>query len=318
MNLLVEFAKTNQRIPLSYREKSLDQIINDVNDLLSKNIEIKNDHVRNLISLVTGVDKQVIKIEVGGKCHTMDLEIDDESHSYYANGIPTHNTVNIPHDYPYEQFKDLYLDVYNTGFIKGFTTYRAGTMTAVLSAKDEKTATNADEEIILDDVKLPDSLPATMKRFRADGKKWYVTVIMNEQQSRPIAFFVHTNHHEKNVTSNNAVDLLIKLARDKGIPEEYVQEIEDKIAGDNNTSKIARVISLNLRHGVLIKNIVRILDQVEDVYVGSFIFAIRKYLSTYIKDGETVEGAKCDECGGKVIYQEGCYKCVNCGSSKCG
>lgn len=227
-------------------------------------------------------------------------------------------TVNVPHEYPYESFKDLYLDVYNTGFIKGFTTYRAGTMTAVLSAKDEKTATNADEEIILDDVKLPDSLPATMKRFRADGKKWYVTVIMNEQQTRPIAFFVHTNHHEKNVTSNNATELLIKLARDKGIPEAYVQEIEEKIAGDNNTSKIARVISLNLRHGVLIKNVVRVLDQVDDVYVGSFIFAIRKYLSTYIKDGETVEGAKCDDCGGKVIYQEGCYKCVNCGSSKCG
>lgn len=227
-------------------------------------------------------------------------------------------TVNIPHDYPYEEFKDLYLDVYKTGYIKGFTTYRAGTMTSVLSAKEEKTATNADEEIILDDVKLPDSSPATMKRLRADGKKWYVTVIVNETQARPIAFFVHTNHHEKNITSNNAVELLLKLARDKGIPEQYVTEIEEKTIGDNNTSKIARVISLNLRHGVLIKNIVRTLDMVDDVYVGSFIFAIRKYLSTFIKDGEKVEGAKCESCGGEVVYQEGCYKCVNCGSSKCG
>lgn len=318
MNLLVEFAKTNQRIPLSYREKSLDQIINDVNDLLSKNIEIKNDHVRNLISLVTGVDKQVIKIEVGGKCHTMDLEIDDESHSYYANGIPTHNTVNIPHDYPYERFKNLYLDVYNTGFIKGFTTYRSGTMTSVLSAKDEKHADDSDEEIILDDVKLPDSLPAIMKRLRADGKKWYVTVIMNEEQTRPIAFFVHTNHHEKNVTTSNAVDVLIKLARDKGIPEKFINEIEEKIAGDNNSSKIARAISLNLRHGVMIKNVVRALEQVEDVFVGSFLFVMRKYLSTFIRDGEVAEGVKCDDCGGEVVFQEGCYKCQNCGSSKCG
>ena len=227
-------------------------------------------------------------------------------------------TVNIPHDYPYDQFKDLYLEVYNTGFIKGFTTYRAGTMTSVLSAKDEKHADDSDEEIILDDVKLPDSLPAIMKRLRADGKKWYVTVIMNEEQTRPIAFFVHTNHHEKNVTTSNAVDVLIKLARDKGIPEKFINEIEEKIAGDNNSSKIARAISLNLRHGVMIKNVVRALEQVEDVFVGSFLFVMRKYLSTFIRDGEVAEGVKCDDCGGEVVFQEGCYKCQNCGSSKCG
>jgi DNA-directed RNA polymerase subunit RPC12/RpoP len=157
-----------------------------------------------------------------------------------------------------------------------------------------------------------------MKRLRADGKKWYVTMIMNEEQTRPIAFFVQTNHHEKNVTTSNAVDILLKLARDKGIPELFIKEIEDKIQGDNNASKIARAISLNLRHGVMIKNVVRALDTMEDVYVGSFLFVIRKYLSTFIRDGETVDGAKCDECGGKVVYQEGCYKCVNCGSSKCG
>jgi ribonucleoside-diphosphate reductase alpha chain len=253
---------------------------------------------------------------------TTDLSVDDHVNDLRGFARWTDSacskTVNIPHDYPYEQFKDLYLEVYKTGYIKGFTTYRSGTMSSVLSAKDEKDADSSDEEIILDDIKLPDSLPATMKRLRADGKKWYVTMIMNEEQTRPIAFFVQTNHHEKNVTTSNAVDILLKLARDKGIPELFIKEIEDKIQGDNNASKIARAISLNLRHGVMIKNVVRALDTMEDVYVGSFLFVIRKYLSTFIRDGETVDGAKCDECGGKVVYQEGCYKCVNCGSSKCG
>lgn len=227
-------------------------------------------------------------------------------------------TVNIPNDYPFDEFKNLYLNVYKTGYIKGFTTYRAGTMTSVLSAKEEKTADNADEEIILDDVKLADSLPAVMKRLRAEGKKWYVTVIMNQEQTRPNAFFVHTNHHEKSVTTNDALEILFKLARDKGIPEQYVASTEEKIVNDNNASKLARAISLLLRHGVMIKNVVRALDQTKDVYVGSFIFVIRKYLSSFIKDGETVDGAVCEDCGGTVIYQEGCYKCVNCGSSKCG
>lgn len=228
-------------------------------------------------------------------------------------------TTNIPHDYPFEDFQDLYLDVYKTGYIKGFTTYRAGTMASVLSNINDSSTTASEEEIILDDVKLPDSLPATMKRLRAEGKKWYVTVILNEAQTRPMALFCHTNSHEKQVTTNNALDVLFQLARDKGIPERFVAEIEGKIVGDNNASKISRAISLNLRHGVLIKNIVSALDTVEEVYVGSFLFTIKKYLSSFIKDGEKVEGEKCQECGSdKVVYREGCKICTNCGSSKCG
>ena len=43
----------------------------------------------------------------------------------------------------------------------------------------------------------------------------------------------------------------------------------DKINSDTNATKIARMISLNLRHGVLIKNIVAALDRVEEAFVGS-------------------------------------------------
>ena len=228
-------------------------------------------------------------------------------------------TCNIPHDYPYEDFKNLYLAVYNTGFIKGFTTYRAGTMTSVLSAKEEKDATDDDEEIILDDVKLPDSLPATVKTLRAESKKWYLTVTWNESMTRPFALFVHTNHHEKSVIAHDVVDRLAYLAEAKGIPERIILDNLNKIAGNDNATKIARMISLNLRHGVLIKNIVAELDKIEDAFVGSFLFAVKKFLGSFIKDGEKVVGEKCIDCGSEnVVFQEGCKICQNCGSSKCG
>lgn len=227
-------------------------------------------------------------------------------------------TCNIPFDYPYEDFKDLYLKVYNTGFIKGFTTYRSGTMTAVLSAKEESSTQQDDEEIILENVKLPDSAPASMKTLKAEGKKWYLSVIWNETQTRPFALFVHTNHHEKNVTTSDAVERLIDLATRKGIPQAHIDETMAKISANDNASKIARAISLNLRHGVLIKNIVNVIDGMEDVYAGSFLFQIKKFLGSFIKDGEKVEGEKCADCGStNVVYEEGCKKCVNCGSSKC-
>lgn len=229
-------------------------------------------------------------------------------------------TINVPFDYPYEEFTKVYLDAYRVGFIKGVTTYRAGTMTAVLSAKDEKTTDLSDEEIILQDVKLPDSSPAVMKILRAEGgKKWYMTVLMNDDQTKPIAFFVHTNHPEKNVTTSDAVDRLFDLAEHKGIPIKFITEVKEKISSDNNSTKIARAISLLLRHGVLIKNIVGTLEKMEDIYAGSFLFQIKKYLATYIKDGEKAEGVTCDNCGShNVVFSEGCFKCQDCGSSKCG
>lgn len=224
-------------------------------------------------------------------------------------------TANIPNDYPYEDFKTLYTEVYKTGYIKGFTTYRAGTMTSVLSAKDEQTE---DEEIILDNVKIPDSLPAQLKTLRAEGRKWYLTVIQNETQTRPVALFVQTNAHEKSIIANTAVENLLALARFKGIPEDHVVNVESKMSSDNNASKICRSISLCLRHGVSIKSIVAKLDKT-DCLVGSFVFHVRKYLASLIKDGELVADEKCLECGSeKVVYQEGCKVCKNCGSSKCG
>lgn len=225
-------------------------------------------------------------------------------------------TCNIPNDYPYDKFKNLYLDVYNTGVIKGFTTYRAGTMTSVLSAVKE--TTEAEEEIILEDIKLPDSLPATLKTLRAEGRKWYLTVILNESQTKPVAIFNYTNNPEKSVTANNAIDHLLELAFEKGIPEKHIAAVASKATNDTNTTKICRMIGLCLRHGVLIRNIVAALDKV-DCFAGSFVFHIRKYLASFIKDGEKVQDETCGECGStNVVYREGCKVCANCGSSKCG
>jgi ribonucleoside-diphosphate reductase alpha chain len=223
-------------------------------------------------------------------------------------------TVNVPQTYPLEKFKEIYMDSFNSGYVKGVTTYRAGTMTAVLSASEEE---QWDEEIIKEDVKLPDSADAVMKTLRAEGKKYYVTVVYNENPNRPFALFVKTNNHESTPLTHNAVELLMTLAKKKKIPKRHRDDVENKINSDNNANKVARAISFLLRHGVLIKNIVAVLDLVEEAYVGTFVFQIRKFLSSYIKDGEEVEDEKCDECGGQVVYREGCKACVNCSASRC-
>jgi ribonucleoside-diphosphate reductase alpha chain len=108
------------------------------------------------------------------------------------------------------------------------------------------------------------------------------------------------------------------MAREKGIPEKYVDDVEKKFQYDNNSTKIARTIGLLLRHGVKIKNIVAEIDKIEGVTFASFLFHIKKLLSSYIKTGEIVTGVLCSNCGGKLIYESGCQRCLQCASSKCG
>lgn len=227
-------------------------------------------------------------------------------------------TINLPNEYSFEEFKNVYMTAYKAGHVKGVTTYRAGTMATVLSQKE--TVNNGyEEEVILDSVKMQDSTEATMKVLKAEGKKWYMTVVWNESKTRPFALFVHTNNHEKSITTSDAVELLLELAENKKIPEEFVNGVKTKISADTNATKITRILSLLLRHGVSIKSIVNTLNKVDNVFVGSFLFQITKYLSTFIRDGEKVEDEKCLDCGATtIIYQEGCKKCTSCGSSKCG
>ena len=176
-----------------------------------------------------------------------------------------------------------------------------------------------DDKVIVTDVALPDDAEARVKTLRAEGKKWYVTVAYHPESKLPFALFCHTNNNEKTTTTSDAVERLLTLARCSGILDEHIINLEQKISSDNNVTKLTRVISLLLRHRVQIKNIVYTLVQIETIFAGSFLFQIKKFLSAYVKDGEKVEGGKCNDCGStNLIFSEGCSVCADCGSSKCG
>ena len=254
---------------------------------------------------------------------TLDLSVEDHltdlaGFTKYIDSSCS-KTINIPNEYDFESFKNVYIDGYQTGTIKGITTYRSGTMTTVLSAKDEAKADDSEEEIILDDVKLPESSPAEVKVLRAEGKKLYCTVSMLPDSNRPFALFVKSNYSETSLVADEAVELLLELAVAKGISQVHIDDQMKKMKSDNNINKVARLVSLNLRHGVFIRNIVATLDKSENAVAGSFTYAIKKLLGNYVKDGEVATGVTCNDCGSDaVVFESGCYVCKQCGSSKCG
>lgn len=181
----------------------------------------------------------------------------------------------------------------------------------------EDVINDVEENIIPTDVKLPDDSPARMKVLRAEGRKWYLTLVYHETTEQPFALFCYTNSREKTAQTSDVIQRLANLAREKGILEEHIEQTLNKCETDSNVSKLTRTISLLLRHGVLIKNIVYELDKMGDIFVGSFLFQLKKFLSQYIKDGEEVVGESCSNCGGRLVFSEGCQSCMDCGNSKC-
>lgn len=226
-------------------------------------------------------------------------------------------TINVPSDYSYDDFKKIYMEAWKSK-IKGITTYRAGTMTAVLTAKEEKEKeTFNGEEIIKESIKLPDNYSARGTILRAEGKKWYIHTNFFPDSDRPFALFVSTNTHEPTVVVNNTIELLEKLARSKGIPDQWIEETLKKSKQQSGAIKIARMLSLCLRHGILMRNIVQALDQVEDAGVTTFVFAIKKYIASFIRDGEPANG-QCPDCNStNLAFREGCKLCNDCGWTAC-
>lgn len=187
----------------------------------------------------------------------------------------------------------------------------------ITSVSLNKPTASVPEVITVTDVQLPTDAPARVKTIKSEGRKWYLTVTYLPDTERPFALFCHTNHAEKTILTDNAVELLESLARSKGILEDHIVTNSEKCRNEPNVSRITRTISLLLRHGVAIRNIVSTLDSVQGITVTSFLFHLKKFLSSYILDGELVDSEACSACGGTLVFSEGCMSCRDCGHSKC-
>jgi ribonucleoside-diphosphate reductase alpha chain len=225
-------------------------------------------------------------------------------------------TINLPNDYPYEDFKKLYMDMYDSGVIKGGTTYRAGTMTTVLAAKETKVdSTSRITKTVAP--KRPKELECDVHRLTVDGHKWIVFVGLIEGD--PYEVFAGTV---------SKVDLGKKITKGKMIKMkqgEYNFTAEDEVeikdivsVFDHSTQgAITRLVSTSLRHGADIKYIVSQLQKTGNG-LNTFAKALSRVLKKYIKEGAKLDDQTCPSCESKeLIMAEGCNKCLSCGYSGC-
>jgi len=240
-------------------------------------------------------------------------------------------TINLPSDYPVGDFDQLYRKLWREGG-RGVTTYREGTMMAVLETKkeketNEKTAKKEQKEffkewkehergeVVPHQVDLPSEYPMKGRKIVSEGKKWYVSMSYKDKSmKRPFAIFVSTNHREPEVTTFGTIEALHELAEAEGIAIEHIEDNDKKCSGQNNVNKISRTISLLLRHNVKIEKIVKTLDTL-DIPISSLVYRLKKLLMEYVFT--MTNGKKCPICDEKMIFIEGCVKCSECSYSEC-
>lgn len=225
-------------------------------------------------------------------------------------------TINLPNDYPYEDFKELYMNMYKTGTIKGGTTYRAGTMSTVLAS-----ISNGLKLKKYDAPKRPESLPAYVRGLTAKGVKWIVLVGLYEDE--PYEVFAIKAPNDINIYKIENEGFIVKNKSGYkavfGDNPDYWAHVELDEQGTDEEQAITRLVSTALRHGADIKFIVKQLDKCDGDIV-SFTKAISRTLKYFVK-AESNEDVM-DDCpnNGKdciIVREEGCLTCKTCGNSRC-
>ena len=208
-------------------------------------------------------------------------------------------TVNLPHDATIDDVAKVYDLAYELG-CKGVTIYRDGSKENQVLTYDQRARQTRPS---MGDVKdRPETLEGFTTKMATGYGNLYVTV--TEHEGKPFEVFATIGKSGRSTTAK--------------------------------TEAIGRLVSLALRSGVHVENIVTQLKGIggehpvfqKDGLVLSIPDAIGRVLEKrYLKDSKSkgslkyeksLLGETCPECGQTISFEEGCMTCHFCGFTKCG
>jgi ribonucleoside-diphosphate reductase alpha chain len=174
-------------------------------------------------------------------------------------------TVNVPADYPFDAFQDLYFEAWRRG-LKGLATYRPNeTLGAVLSVAPEQTPSDSpDSELELDPLRIAidhrprGELPAIIEKVeyltQAGKKSLYVAVSFIEVTGRlggedvtierPIEFFIPTGQRDESQQWITATMRSLSLAARGGFVARNLQDMR-KVSWDRGQVRLGDVERLD-------------------------------------------------------------------------
>jgi ribonucleoside-diphosphate reductase alpha chain len=249
-------------------------------------------------------------------------------------------TINVPADFAFEAFKDVYLQAYELG-CKGCTTYRPNEITgAVLEAKPAREAT-AQAELPLprpqpkpadvyeagavvymtQPLNRPEALPGRTYKIRwpAADHAIYITIndIVQDGRRRPFEIFINSKsmeHYAWTVGLTRMISAVFRRGGDVSFVVEEMKAVFDPRGGAWMSGRY--VPSLLAAIG----------DVIEQHMVDIGFLPPREQSAALIEKravanlpGENRRMAQCPKCGEAALIRiENCDQCTSCGYSRCG
>ncbi len=234
-------------------------------------------------------------------------------------------TVNVPVDYPYEDFKEIYNKAHLLG-IKGCTTYRPNTIIGSVISKKIPVCSDDNRPVGI----IPNCAPKRKNELKCDivhtsikGELWIVLIGLLD--GKPYEVFAGLTD-ELYLPKSCKEGIIRKQGKGKYELEVVIRrspiifkDLADLLMS-NEEKALTRILSLNLRHGVLPKYVVEQLKKTNGA-ITTFSTAISRVLSRYVGIYTiTGEDSNCPSCGeASLMMVEGCVKCSSpsCGYSRC-
>ncbi len=228
-------------------------------------------------------------------------------------------TLNLPKGVSFDVVSNTYMLAWELG-LKGLTVYVDGSREGILVSHDKPEPQETLKE-------RPASLPCDIHHTTINGEKWIVFVGLHEK--KPYEIFCGLQEYiELSPKIKNGVITRTKTKKSErgiydlvvfgGQPNQIIiQDIVNTFKNEEHMI-LGRMISLALRTSGKLAYITEQLQKDDGSDFMSYNRVLSRILKKYIKDGEKPESGKCSECGGALVYQEGCPVCMNCGFTKCG
>jgi ribonucleoside-diphosphate reductase alpha chain len=226
------------------------------------------------------------------------------------------STINLPANVTTEEVSRIYMESWKQG-LKGITVYREGSRSGVLVSAAGLPPT--EEGLTYRDApKRPKELKAQMFPVKAMGDSY--GVIIGFLNGKPYEVFAFQYDSENKYKPTAGLGIITKSKKDYDFA--YDDEREGfaglKHRGNMRDEQVlTRLVSGMLRHGV---DPIFIVQQIEKcpLDITSFGKALARVIKKLIPEKELLSKSKCNECKSTNIrYEEGCAKCIDCGSNKC-
>jgi ribonucleoside-diphosphate reductase alpha chain len=234
------------------------------------------------------------------------------------------STINLPSTATTNEVSEIYFESWKQG-LKGITIYRDGCRSGVLVSTPSSSTSTSEETsgvIYHDAPRRPKQLKGELFSVKVKGTSYAVIIgFLNNKMYEVFAF----STDEEDTTPINGTGSLIRTKKGSGCYDfVYDDENQQSIINIQNRGAhadeqmLTRLISGMMRHGVNPKFIIEQIDKCP-LEIVSFGKAISRIIKKHIPEKELIERFKCKDCNGSNIrFEEGCSRCLDCGSSKCG